>query len=117
VSIKLVALLVLCATAPAVELQAIVTGYCGSDFSGITSTDVDTDDHPTGIAAAPTILPYGTLIKVTGYNNGNWAKVDDTGGAMRKDAKRGIVHIDLRFKTHAEAVQWGRRHMTITVKD
>lgn len=97
----------------AVEMQAVVTGYYGGDFSGITSTGVDTDEHPRGIAVAPSIIPYGSVIAVPGYGA---AVADDTGGAMRKDARRGIVHIDLRFPSHKQAMAWGVRKLTITVE-
>jgi 3D (Asp-Asp-Asp) domain-containing protein len=47
-----------------------------------------------GIAADPSALPYGTVMRIPGYGE---FKVDDTGKAMRKDWQRGIVHLDLRI--------------------
>lgn len=51
-----------------------------------------------------------------------WAKItipgagtfiaDDTGGAMRQADG---VHIDLRFPTHKEALQWGVKNLLVTV--
>ncbi len=124
--------LVLFATAYGVELpvpdnslvaiRMIVTGYCpcdkccGPHASGLTATGTSTANHPTGIAAAPNLLPYGTQILVPGYCDGALQEVDDTGGAMRKDARKGVYHIDLRFRTHQEALAWGRREMTVYVK-
>lgn len=40
---------------------------------------------------------------------------DDTGGAMRRDGRKGVVHIDLRFHSHVEALRWGRQYLDIEV--
>jgi 3D (Asp-Asp-Asp) domain-containing protein len=34
---------------------------------------------------------------------------------MNTDWAAGIIHVDVRFKTHAEALQWGKQHLTITI--
>ena len=52
------------------------------------------------IAAALEKFPCGTIIKVENTNLGTFnAIVLDTGSAMRNDWKKGIVHMDLAFKT------------------
>ncbi len=101
-----------------------VTAYCpGScccspSADGTTSTGRKTDQHPYGIAADPRLLPYGTMIQVPGYMDVSypdaWWEVDDTGGAMRQSAELGVVHLDLRFKHHWSAQQWGVRWMWVT---
>jgi 3D (Asp-Asp-Asp) domain-containing protein len=68
--------------------------------------------HPYGIAADHTLLPPYTVLTVPGYGT---ATVDDTGSAMRKSGEARIVHIDLRYKTHQEALDWGRRWLWIAV--
>jgi 3D (Asp-Asp-Asp) domain-containing protein len=94
-----------------------VTAYCpcrrccGRFADGRTSTD--TTAWRPGIAADPTVLPYGTVVEVPGYGT---HPVDDTGGAMRRHWRRdGILHIDVRMTYHWQARQWGRREMDITL--
>jgi 3D (Asp-Asp-Asp) domain-containing protein len=98
--------------------QAETTGYCpcwiccGPNANGITSTGVDTKVEPFGIAVDPKLVPYRTSLLVPGYG---YAQADDTGGAMRHDGARGVLHIDLRFKTHAEAKTWGVRWLWLAL--
>jgi 3D (Asp-Asp-Asp) domain-containing protein len=98
--------------------RAMTTGYCpcwrccGVGADGHTATRRDVRDYPFGIAVDSGLLPYGNTIVVPGYGI---AQTDDTGGAMRQDAKRGLLHLDLRFKTHAEAERWGVRWLWIAV--
>jgi hypothetical protein len=47
-----------------------------------------------GIAADWGVFPPGTRISIPGKGT---FTVDDTGGALRRDAKKGIRHIDLRI--------------------
>jgi 3D (Asp-Asp-Asp) domain-containing protein/peptidoglycan hydrolase CwlO-like protein len=77
------------------------TGYC---LRGTTATGI-----PVGwgvVAVDPSFIPLGTRMNVPGYGDGVAA---DTGSAVR-----GAV-IDLWFPTCAQALQWGRRTVTITL--
>ncbi len=103
--------------APSRTLRVVVTAYCpcrrccGRFADGRTSTG--TTAWRPGIAADPSVLPYGTVLEVPGYGT---ATVDDTGGAMRRHWSRdGIIHIDVRMTYHWQARQWGRREMEIRV--
>ncbi len=58
------------------------------------------------VAVDPSVIPLGTRITIPGYGEGVAA---DTGGAIQ-----GAV-IDLWFPTAAEAANWGRRTVTITL--
>jgi 3D (Asp-Asp-Asp) domain-containing protein len=100
--------------------RAMTTGYCpcwrccGVGSDGHTSTRRDVRDYPFGLAVDSGLMPYGTQVLVPGYG---LADADDTGGAMRQHARDGLLHIDLRFKTHAEAQRWGVRWLWIAVPD
>lgn len=94
-------------------VKALTTAYCPcviccekehQDWK--TSTNRDIRIHPYGIASAHKLVPPGIWLDIPGYGH---AMVDDTGGAMRQDAQRGIVHLDLRFEEHQVARRWGRR--------
>ncbi len=93
------------------KARVLTTGYCPcvrccEDTDRRTAINRDIDKHPKGIAADPKVVRYRTMIDVPGYGR---AMVDDTGGAMRQSARKGIVHLDLRFRTHATAKRWGQQ--------
>jgi len=117
---------------------AVVTAYsphresCGRWAKyGLTSTGIKVrtpnPDDAYGIAADPRVIPYGTKVYVPEYfemleNNKNcvpteMTEVDDTGGGMRQSARRGIIHIDVRFRTEKAAIAWGRKRMEIFIYD
>lgn len=111
-----------------VLIDATITAYtpgaesCWPYDDGKTSTGVDTSIHPWGIAGCPTLLPYGTEVVVPGYVPSRhipadrpW-KVDDTGGAMRQAARRGRIHVDVRFIHLRSALRHGVREAPIWVR-
>lgn len=104
-------------------LEAVVTAYCACELCCEAEADGRTAwwhgvsrgyaDQP-GCAVAPKAIPYGTWLHIPGAG---WRQADDTGGAMRQDWARGIVHIDLRFSSHAEALAWGVQHLKVCVEE
>ncbi len=99
-------------------VKAIVTAYCpcraccGPDARGITSTGQDAR-RLSGCAVDPKSIPYGCRVYVPGVG---WRTADDTGSAMRRDGRQGIVHVDVRMGSHAEALRFGVRHVTIQIE-
>jgi 3D (Asp-Asp-Asp) domain-containing protein len=59
------------------------------------------------IAADTRMYPFGTVMKIPGYGIG---KVEDRGGAIQ-----GPSRIDLFFKSHQDALKWGRRRIRVLV--
>jgi peptidoglycan DL-endopeptidase CwlO len=59
------------------------------------------------VAVDPGVIPLGTRMHVPGYGD---AVAADTGSAVRG------AMIDLWFPTTAQALQWGRRTVTITIR-
>jgi len=83
------------------SLTVSATGYA---LPGTTSTGL-----PVGwgiVAVDPSVIPLGTHMYVPGYGE---AVAADTGGAIVGDT------IDLWFPSVAQADQWGRRTVTITL--
>lgn len=74
--------------------------------TGKTSTGNDALRDFTGAATADTI-PKGAIMYIEGVG---WKIADDTGGELRKNAKKGIVHIDVRTDNYKKAMMWGRQH-------
>jgi peptidoglycan DL-endopeptidase CwlO len=91
------------ATPPASGQKVTVssTGYC---LRGKTATGIPVAWGV--IATDPSFIPLGTRMFVPGYGEGVAA---DTGSAVK-----GAV-IDLWFPTCSQAIQWGRRTVTITL--
>jgi 3D (Asp-Asp-Asp) domain-containing protein len=82
-------------------ITVTATGY---SLKGRTSTGVSVGY---GIVAVdPNVIPLGTKMTIPGYGEGVAA---DTGGAVVG------ARIDLWFPTHAEALAWGTRTVSITL--
>jgi 3D (Asp-Asp-Asp) domain-containing protein len=97
----------------------LTTAYCPCEkccgiyaANPITSIGRELKTHPYGISADHTLLPPHTVLTVPGYGT---ATVDDTGSAMRRSGQENIVHIELRYESHEEALKWGRRWLWIAV--
>jgi 3D (Asp-Asp-Asp) domain-containing protein len=106
---------------------ALTTAYspdaasCYPFDDGKTSIGVCTKRDPWGIAVDPSIIPYGTEIIVPGYSPSRYYdewhpwKADDTGSAMRRSARRGILHLDLRYIHHRSAVNYGTKWKVVYI--
>ena len=67
-------------------------------------TAARTRARPGVIAADTNLFAFGTVMEVPGYG---WGRVEDVGGAIKG------YHLDLYFKSHEEARQWGVRKKVI----
>ena len=61
------------------------------------------------VAADTRLLPFGSVLSVQGYNDGNPVPVLDRGGKIK--GRR----LDLLMPTHEIALQWGVRQIDVTV--
>ncbi len=71
---------------------------------GITASG--TRARPGTIAADTSVFPFGTIMYVPGYGYG---VVEDRGGAIKG------YKIDLYFRTHRQALEWGRQRKQVKV--
>lgn len=62
--------------------------------------------RPGTIAADTSVFPFGTIMYVPGYGYG---QVEDRGGAIKG------YKIDLYFRTHRQALEWGRQRKQVKV--
>lgn len=70
------------------------------------------------VAAYAAHFKKGTKLSIPGYHNGAFVPVDSAGGSIiRRAARRGIIQIDVKFKTYQEAKQWGSRWLNVEVID
>ncbi len=65
---------------------------------GVTASG--TKAHRGTVAADIRYYPFGTVMYIDGYGYG---RVEDRGGDIKGD------HVDLFFRSHEEALEWGRR--------
>ncbi len=92
-----------------------VSAYCLCDIcidvpafrDGITASGYVIEPGDKFVAAPPSV-PFGTMLTVPGYNDGEPVPVLDRGGAI-KGRK-----LDLYFPSHKTALQWGRQHVAVT---
>lgn len=93
-----------------------VTGYspdersCGKFADGKTATlhSVWTNGMKL-VAADTTVLPFGSMVSIPGYDSDDIVPVLDRGGAIKGS------RLDLLFPTHKAARQWGVRNLPVTV--
>lgn len=85
-----------------------VTAYCGCEKccgGGKTATGTIPTENRT-IAVDPKIIPYGSHVII----NGQEYIAEDTGGAIKGN------RIDIYFKTHEEAVEFGRQDLEVYIQ-
>lgn len=83
---------------------------CGKWADGITASGYSVFTNGGKLVAADTsVLPFGTLISVPGYDNGDPVPVLDRGGAIKGH------RLDVLYPTHKRALKWGVQDLEVTV--
>lgn len=89
------------------RFSMVSTAYATGDGGGAGSRTATGTGVYKGIAAVdPRVIPLGTRLYIDGYGS---AIAADTGGAIKGN------RIDLAFGSVAEALQWGRRSVTVHI--
>jgi len=92
-----------------------VTAYCpcekccGKFADGITASKKPVTFNGGKFVAADPSLPFGTMVRVPGYNDGKAIPILDRGGAIK--GKR----LDVFFPTHQAALNWGRQTLIVEI--
>ena len=90
-----------------------VTAYCPCSkccsrwADGITASGKPVTFNGGRFVAADRTIPFGTLVTVPGYADGEPVPVLDRGGAISGD------RIDVFFPSHDEALEWGVRWLDV----
>ena len=92
-----------------IKMEVLATAYCGcvqccGKSDCITATGTRATEGRT-IAADPRVIPYGTHVLIDGHEY----IVEDCGGAINGN------RIDIYFESHADALQFGVRTVTIEI--
>jgi 3D (Asp-Asp-Asp) domain-containing protein len=104
------------------------TAYCGGpcelcETTGVTANGTHTSERNYGVAASPdqrlggvVFIPSGAGYLDISRSDNRWFVIDDRGGALRTEWRRsGITRLDLRYRTHASAQQFGRKLMLVFI--
>lgn len=92
-----------------------VTAYCpcskccGRWADGITASGKPVTANGGRFVAADKTIPFGTLVTVPGYADGEPVPVLDRGGAIRGD------RLDVFFLSHDEALEFGIRWLDVQI--
>ena len=84
----------------------VASGPRGGKRKKVGQTASGDKAKPGTIAADTKLYPRGTIMYVPGYGYG---EVEDRGSAIKGQ------HIDLYFKSHKQALQWGRQTRSVKI--
>jgi len=97
-------------------MDMTVTAYspdatsCGPFADGYTASGYSIWTNGMKLAAADTsVLPFGSVITVPGYNDEKPVPVLDRGGAIKGN------RLDMLYPTHSIAMKWGRQKLQVVV--
>ncbi|MCC5830912.1 MAG: 3D domain-containing protein [Phycisphaeraceae bacterium] len=83
---------------------------CGNWADGVTASGRRVTTNGGRLVAADTrILPFGAIVSIPGYHNGQPVPVLDRGGAIKG------LRLDVLYPTHQRARQWGVQDLEVTV--
>ena len=98
------------------QMSMLTTAYspdersCGKWADGFTASGYSVWTNGMKLVAADTsILPFGTLVSIPGYNGGKPVPVLDRGGKIKGN------RLDLLYPTHNIALKWGAQRLTVDV--
>jgi len=101
---------------PVRTLSMQVTAYspdhrsCGKWADGTTASGYSVWTNGMKLIAADTsILPFGTILTVPGYNGEQPAQILDRGGKIKGH------RLDVLYPTHEIARRWGNQQLTVTI--
>ncbi len=101
---------------PVKTVTMTVTAYspdersCGDWADGFTASGYSVWTNGMKLVAADTsILPFGSLVSVPGYDEGDVVPVLDRGGAIKGN------RLDVLYPTHESALEWGVQSLEVTI--
>ncbi len=98
------------------QMSMLTTAYspdarsCGKWADGYTASGYSVWTNGMKLVAADTsVLPFGSLVSIPGYNGGRPVPVLDRGGKIKGN------RLDLLYPTHDIALQWGAQRLIVDV--
>ena len=89
------------------QMESTAYSWREAGASNLSATGIDLSKQSNVIAVDPSVIPLGSLVKVSGYG---FAIAGDTGGAIQGNI------IDVHFDSVEQCIAWGRRQVTVEIQ-
>lgn len=89
------------------QMESTAYSWREAGASNLSATGIDLSKQSNVIAVDPSVIPLGSLVKVSGYG---FAIAGDTGGAIQGNI------IDVHFDSVDQCIAWGRRQVTVEIQ-
>ena len=89
------------------QMESTAYSWREAGASNLSATGIDLSKESNVVAVDPSVIPLGSLVKVSGYG---FAIAGDTGGAIQGNI------IDVHFDSVDQCRLWGRRQVTVEIQ-
>lgn len=89
------------------QMESTAYSWREAGASNLSATGIDLSKQSNVVAVDPSVIPLGSLVKVSGYG---FAIAGDTGGAIQGNI------IDVHFDSVDQCRLWGRRQVTVEIQ-
>ena len=89
------------------QMESTAYSWREAGASNLSATGIDLSKQSNVVAVDPSVIPLGSLVKVSGYG---FAIAGDTGGAIQGNI------IDVHFDSVEQCIAWGRRQVTVEIQ-
>lgn len=89
------------------KMESTAYSWREAGASNLSATGIDLSKESNVVAVDPSVIPLGSLVKVSGYG---FAIAGDTGGAIQGNI------IDVHFDSVDQCRLWGRRQVTVEIQ-
>lgn len=89
------------------QMESTAYSWREAGASNLSATGIDLSKESNVVAVDPSVIPLGSLVKVSGYG---FAIAGDTGGAIQGNI------IDVHFDSVDQCRFWGRRQVTVEIQ-
>lgn len=89
------------------QMESTAYSWREAGASNLSATGIDLSKESNVVAVDPSVIPLGSLVKVSGYG---FAIAGDTGGAIQGNI------VDVHFDSVEQCTAWGRRQVTVEIQ-
>ena len=89
------------------QMESTAYSWREAGASNLSATGIELSKESNVVAVDPSVIPLGSLVKVSGYG---FAIAGDTGGAIQGNI------IDVHFDSIDQCTAWGRRQVTVEIQ-
>ena len=89
------------------QMESTAYSWREAGASNLSATGIELSKESNVVAVDPSVIPLGSLVKVSGYG---FAIAGDTGGAIQGNI------VDVHFDSVEQCTAWGRRQVTVEIQ-